>query len=191
MTALLEAPTAPGGAHESSVTAYADHLALLSVMLGYPDDSLCALRTSVVEAVESLRPSSMKNGMLDFGVWWLETSPQMLRRIYVETFDTRRGCALYVTYLDHGDSRSRGAALYDIKQLYRFYGFEPTDEELPDYLPTVCQFAALAPAPGAQAAMGAAKTGVVGIRQGLVRNHSPYAPLLAAIETIIEKGIRP
>ena len=37
---------------------------------------------------------------------------------YVETFDLRRRCCLYLTYFTHGDTRKRGMALLQFKHLY-------------------------------------------------------------------------
>ena len=64
------------------------------------------------------------------------------RRHYVETFDLRRRCALYLTYYRYGDTRKRGMAMLTFKAAYRAAGLEPLDDELPDYLPLVLDFAA-------------------------------------------------
>ena len=40
------------------------------------------------------------------------------RHVYVETFDSRRRCNLYLTYYAHGDTRKRGMALLRFKQTY-------------------------------------------------------------------------
>jgi nitrate reductase delta subunit len=67
---------------------------------------------------------------------------------YVETFDLRRRCCLYLTYYTFGDTRKRGAALVRFTHAYRQAGLDPPAAELPDHLAVVCHFAALAPAPG-------------------------------------------
>src|SRR5262249_33750154 len=59
--------------------------------------------------------------------------------------DLRRRSALYLTYYRHGDTRRRGMALLAFKTAYRAAGLEPADAELPDYLPVVLDFAAVAP----------------------------------------------
>jgi nitrate reductase delta subunit len=53
---------------------------------------------------------------------------------------------LYLTYYRHGDTRRRGMALLAFKTAYRAAGLEPAGAELPDYLPVVLDFAAVAPA---------------------------------------------
>lgn len=191
MNTMLEPQPVAYKGEEPAVAGYADVLALASVMLGYPDEPLCAQRSAVCAAVEGLPGSAAKKELLGFARWWTKADPRDLQKAYVETFDTQRGNTLYVTYCEHGDSRSRGGALFDLKQLFRTYGFEPTDEELPDYLPTICQFAALAPLVGALEALAAARTAVASIHASLVAQASPYAHVLAAIKAIIDKGVKP
>ena len=64
---------------------------------------------------------------------------------YVATFDLRRRCAPYLTYYRHGDTRKRGTAMLEIKAAYRLAGFTPCEDELPDYLPLVLDFAVPSP----------------------------------------------
>jgi len=63
---------------------------------------------------------------------------------YVETFDTRRRCNLFLTYFAHGDTRKRGVALLRFKQTYLRSGYliEDSGGELPDHLCVVLEYAA-------------------------------------------------
>ena len=61
---------------------------------------------------------------------------------YVETFDRRRRCCLYLSYYAVGDTRHRGAALLAFKQALAGAGWEQTSDELPDYLPLVLELSA-------------------------------------------------
>jgi len=165
-----------------------DLLALAAVMLAYPDDALCSSRGDVVTALAGLPASKPAKLLAGFADWWAGADPAALRLEYVDTFDNRRRTALYVTYAVHGDERTRGQALYDLKQLYAEAGFETDTDELPDYLPMVCQFAALAPAEAGLAALGMARDGVQSVRQALEARGSKYGDVLAAIAWIIQKG---
>jgi len=176
---------------EPTIPSYADILAVASVLLGYPDDDLCQARSQIAQVLDSLPSSHPKTRLVEFTRWWVDADPDQLRQDYVATFDTRRGCALYVTYASCRDTALRGPALHAMKQLYRANGFQPAEDELPDYLPTVCQFAALAPIEGALEALGYSYEGVREIHDGLIAQKSPYALVLDAIATIIEKGVRP
>jgi nitrate reductase delta subunit len=73
----------------------------------------------------------------------LEATPlDQLQADYVETFDTRRRCNLFLTYFAHGDTRKRGMALLRFKQTYLRSGFILDDSELPDHLCVVLEYAA-------------------------------------------------
>ena len=55
------------------------------------------------------------------GPSWTTSSRRPLPELqadYVETFDTRRRCNLFLTYFAHGDTRKRGMALLRFKQTY-------------------------------------------------------------------------
>ncbi len=69
---------------------------------------------------------------------------QQLQEGYVETFDTRRRCNLFLTYFAHGDTRKRGVALLRFKQTYLRSGFDRSARwaELPDHLCVVLEYAA-------------------------------------------------
>jgi len=61
---------------------------------------------------------------------------------YVDTFDTRRRGCLFLTYFSNGETRKRGLALLRIKQVYTKAGLILTDDQLPDHLCVVLEFAA-------------------------------------------------
>ena len=67
---------------------------------------------------------------------------------YVDTFDLRRRCCLYLTYYTYGDTRDRGMALLQFSSAYRAAGFTVASGELPDHLAVVCEFAAHRPDAG-------------------------------------------
>ena len=189
MTVLLEASVVESV--QPAIPGLTEVLVLASLMLGYPDEDLCQLRQEIQQAVTVIPSSKAQKELLEFCSWWVHCDPARLREDYVATFDTRRRTALYVTYSAYRDTDQRGVALYDMKQLYRSYGFQATDEELPDYLPTVCQFVALAPVEAGSEALKLSAQGVRGIHEALIKQKSEYAHLLAAIDYVIEKGVKP
>ena len=89
-------------------------------------------------------PKPARAAFAQFLAWLRVTPPTEVAQHYVETFDLRRRCALYLTYYRHGDTRRRGMAMIIFKTAYRDAGFVPCDDELPDYLPMVLEYAALA-----------------------------------------------
>lgn len=128
----------------------ADQLAVTwqsaSLLLGYPDDQLVADLPVVRAAIDTL-PDPLAEPLRRV-VDQLEATPLPdLQVDYVETFDSRRRCNLYLTYFTHGDTRKRGLALLRFKQTYLRSGFvldaDPArGEELPDHLCVVLEYAA-------------------------------------------------
>jgi nitrate reductase delta subunit len=100
-----------------------------------------------------------------------------LERAYVETFDFSKRGGLYLTYHLHGDRRQRGVALLRLKQAYAAAGFEMESSELPDFLPLMLEFAALAPEPGLRL-LAENRISLELIRASLKEAHSPYLAVL-------------
>ena len=117
-----------------------------SLLLGYPDERLPALLVPVRAALPGL-PDRLRDPLAAV-VDHLERTPlPELQVDYVETFDSRRRCNLFLTYFLHGDTRKRGLALLRFKQTYLRSGFvmdaDPAHgEELPDHLCVVLEYAA-------------------------------------------------
>lgn len=155
-------------------------LRLVSLLLSYPDDDLLTGRDELTEAVRALPDSPQRDHLLAFAEWFTATGPDELARHYVETFDLRRRSSLYLTYYLHGDTRRRGMALLLLKQRYRVAGLVPPEGELPDFLPVVCEFAALEGTRG-EAPLRQHRQGIELIRTALHDAGSPYAAVLDAL----------
>ena len=113
----------------------------VSLLLDYPDEELLVRAELIRSAARELPPGigDRISSFLDH----LESTPlPELQADYVETFDNRRRCNLFLTYFAHGDTRKRGMALLRFKQTYLRAGFELDDGELPDHLCVVLEFAA-------------------------------------------------
>jgi nitrate reductase delta subunit len=112
-----------------------------SLLLDYPDEALLA-KVPMVRAAARRLPVPIEASITEF-LRHLESTPlQELQQDYVETFDNRRRCNLFLTYFAHGDTRKRGMALLRFKQTYLASGFELDDAELPDHLCVVLEYAA-------------------------------------------------
>ncbi|NUR89281.1 MAG: nitrate reductase molybdenum cofactor assembly chaperone [Nonomuraea sp.] len=158
---------------------------LVSLLLQYPDAELLAARDELVQAVAALPDGHPRQALEQFLWWFRDRRPMPLARHYVETFDLRRRSSLYLTYYLHGDTRRRGMALLTLKQRYRVAGLTPPDGELPDYLPVVCEFAALAGPATGEAALRAHRRGLELIRTALHDSGSPYALVLDALCAVL------
>ncbi len=152
---------------------------LASVLLQYPTVALFEGLDRLDAAASETRPKASREAFARFLGWLRATEPTEVAQHYVETFDLRRRCALYLTYARHGDTRKRGMALLAFKTAYRVAGFAPSDDELPDYLPLVLDFAALAP--DGEKLLRRHRADLELLRTALHDAGTPYADLVEAV----------
>jgi nitrate reductase molybdenum cofactor assembly chaperone NarJ/NarW len=100
---------------------------------------------------------------------------------YVETFDLRRRCTMYLTYWTAGDTRNRGSAMLDFAAAYRDAGVEPPGGEAPDFLPVVLEFAATVDPDGGRRLLTEHRVPIDVLHEALTETDSPYAYALAAV----------
>jgi nitrate reductase delta subunit len=155
-----------------------------SLLLGYPDEELLG-RLPLLRAAAVPLPAELA-GPLGRFLDHLETTPlQRQQADYVETFDLRRRCCLYLTYYAYGDTRKRGMALLQFKHLYTRAGLALSDAELPDHLAVVLEFAAVGDAARAERLLTQHRAGVELIRLALEERRSPYADVLRAVSATL------
>jgi nitrate reductase molybdenum cofactor assembly chaperone NarJ/NarW len=151
---------------------------LASVLLQYPTAEMFEGLGQLEEAVKGM-PRVSRGPFGIFLEWLSRTSPDTVARHYVETFDLRRRCALYLTYYRYGDTRKRGMAMLAFKAAYRDAGLEPSGTELPDYLPMVLDFAALHPR--GEKLLRAHRADLELLLRALRDAPSPYAGVIEAV----------
>ncbi|MFF2516535.1 nitrate reductase molybdenum cofactor assembly chaperone [Streptomyces sp. NPDC058086] len=160
-------------------------LRLCSLLLQYPDAELTTARPVLTAAVAAMPPSPAAEHLAAFTPWIADQEPEALERHYVEMFDLRRKSSLYLTYYLHGDTRRRGMALLTLNQRYRAAGWDTDGGELPDHLPVVLEFAALAGPGGGEAPLRQHRRGLELIHRALTDADSPYRHVLAALLTLL------
>jgi nitrate reductase molybdenum cofactor assembly chaperone NarJ/NarW len=151
---------------------------LASVLLQYPTAALFD-GLDHLDAVAGTCPKGSRRPFTRFLSWLRATPPTEVAQHYVETFDLRRRCALYLTYCRYGDTRKRGMAMLAFKSTYRAAGFEPSAADLPDYLPLVLDFAALTPR--GEALLHAHRADLELLRRALHQAGTPYAHVTDAV----------
>ena len=154
---------------------------LIGLLLGYPEPELLDGRPRLVEALRNLRPSPARRALDDFVTTWAERPAQELVTHYVETFDLHKRTSLYLTYYLFGDRRQRGMAFLRLKHLYEAAGWELSTTELPDYLPLMLEFAALAPDGLGAAVLAEHRPALELLRLGLHDADTTYAAVLDAL----------
>jgi len=154
---------------------------LLSLLLQYPNDELLAARPSIGEEIEVLPASPERDALRRFFDHFGARPGIEVQQEYVETFDLRKQCGLYLSHYTEGDTRKRGMALLRLKRLYTAAGLPLEGGELPDYLPVMLEFAALAPAGHGRRLLAEHRPGLELLRTALRECGSPYLLLVDAV----------
>ena len=169
----------------STLTTQARALRVAAQLLDYPDEELLG-RLPLLRAAASAAGHAAPHlaAVIDH---LSATPPGQARTAYVDTFDLRRRCCLYLTYYSYGDTRKRGMALLRFTHAYRAAGFELAGGELPDHLAVVCEFAAASPAEGLRL-FREHRAGVELLRLALGDSASPYVAVVDAIRAVLPEA---
>ena len=151
-----------------------------ALLLAYPDEHLRLHLPVLVEAVAQLADDTRKP-IQAFTDYLENTTPQEVDEHFVATFDMRRKCCPYLTYWTHGDTRNRGMAILRFKQTYRASGVLPPEDELPDHLAVVLEFAAVGDPVAGNQLLGEHRAPIELLRDALHTADSPYAHVLDAV----------
>jgi nitrate reductase delta subunit len=158
-------------------------LAAVSLLVGYPDNELLDELPFLTRVASGL-PAPARQALERFLAYLATTPVGQAGSTYVDTFDLRRRCCLYLTYYLFGDTRRRGNALLRFSHAYRTAGLEPPRTELPDHLGVVCNFAAIVPDRGVELLVEH-QAGIELLRQSLHDAGSPYVDVVDALRTVL------
>ncbi|HKN98189.1 MAG TPA: nitrate reductase molybdenum cofactor assembly chaperone [Pseudonocardiaceae bacterium] len=153
---------------------------ITSILLQYPGDRVLAHLPTVTAALPALQDTGTRESIAGFTGWLAGRTPTEAAQHYVTTFDHTRRRGLYLTYYRHGDTRARGMALLALKHTYRQAGFPAPDDELPDFLPLMLEFAAVAPEPGLRV-LTQCQAGLELLADAVREAGSPYSALLDVV----------
>ena len=154
-----------------------------SVLLDYPDEHL-AEKIAAVESQLDMLSLPVQAELTAFLDAVRVLGPRGIEEHYVETFDQRRRCSLFLSYYAVGDTRQRGAAIVAFRQQLEALGFEQVRDELPDHLCVVLEAAALSSGAAhvtATEILSAHRDGLEVLRAALEGLHSPFAHLIRAV----------
>ena len=158
----------------------------LSALLSYPSEEM---RRALPEIADVIRAAPIvapaeRRGLLDLidelGHGDLLTAEER----YVDLFDRGRALSLHLFEHLHGESRDRGEAMVELKQLYEKAGFELSARELPDYLPVVLEYLSCRDLAEAREMLADCAHILTTIGRSLVARRSRYAAVLQALIVI-------
>lgn len=161
-------------------------LRALGALLGYPGAELRAVLPQIGEllaeqANAGLLTRSRAAELAALIRWMSGSDPFELESAYVDTFDRGRATSLHLFEHVHGDSRDRGPAMVDLQQTYERAGLLLHDNELPDHLPIVLEFASTQPPKLAREFLGEMAHILTAIFSALRERDNAYASVIAAV----------
>ncbi len=150
--------------------------------LSYPDPTLAQRLPLLTAAVDEQPSGPSTDPLRRFLEHLAGLTPRQREHDYVRLFDLSRKHALYLSYWTDGDTRRRGEVLAHFKQHYRDSGFRvDTSGELPDHLPMVLEYAALADPERGRELLQAYRPSLELLRLALAEADTPYAEVLVAV----------
>lgn len=155
----------------------------MSALLSYPSE---AMREALPEIADVIRASPLvaereRRGLLDLIDELGDGDLLEVEQRYVDLFDRGRALSLHLFEHLHGESRDRGEAMVDLKQLYVHAGFELSTRELPDYLPVMLEYLSCRDIGEARAMLGDCAHILAAIGRSLVARRSRYAAPIQAL----------
>jgi len=158
----------------------------LSALLSYPSEEM---RRALPEIADVIRAAPIvapaeRRGLLDL-IDELGHGDQLTaEERFVDLFDRGRALSLHLFEHLHGESRDRGEAMVELKQLYEKAGFELSARELPDYLPVVLEYLSCRDLAEAREMLADCAHILTTIGRSLVARRSRYAAVLQALIVI-------
>lgn len=161
-------------------------LRAMSALLSYPSEEM---RKALPEIADVVRTSPLVAGRERQGLFDLidELGCGELLAVeerYVDLFDRGRALSLHLFEHLHGDSRDRGEAMVDLKQLYTRAGFDLATTELPDYLPVVLEYLSCRDLAAAREMLADCAHILATIARSLLARRSRYAAVLQSLLVI-------
>lgn len=158
-------------------------LRALGALLSYPGpelrEALPEIGGALAEARQLPRPSRERLARL---VAWMRANDGLeLEGVYVAHFDRGRSTSLNLFEHVHGDSRDRGQAMVELKEIYARAGFRLATKELPDFLPVVLEYLSCRDHDEVRAMLSDCAHVLRNVGETLHRRQSPYAAVFDAL----------
>lgn len=159
---------------------------LASALLRYPDNDLIEALSEVRNEIENL-PSAHRPALTEFTNWLENTPLGVVQQEYCETFDFDRRSSLYLTWHQYGDRRQRGIVLLQLRRAYKEAGCQPVEDELPDWLPMMLEFAASSDSTAGTELLETWRASIELIRQNLHEHNRRWACVLDLVSAHLSR----
>jgi nitrate reductase delta subunit len=159
---------------------------MFSALLSYPTSEMRSALDEMTGLIErsSLIAPAQRPGLLALIAALREGDLLDAEERYCELFDRGRALSLHLFEHLHGESRDRGTAMVELKQLYLAAGFDLIGNELPDYLPVVLEYLSCRELPEARDMLVDCAHILKVIARALIARQSSYAAVLQALLVI-------
>jgi nitrate reductase delta subunit len=162
-----------------------------SALLSYPTAEMRQALPEIAEVVRSSRLVASREQAALLTLVEEIGSDDLLaaQEHYVDLFDRGRALSLHLFEHLHGESRDRGSAMVQLKELYAAAGFELATRELPDYLPVVLEYLSCREMAEVREMLADCADILRTIAKALIARRSRYAAVLQAL--IVIAGEKP
>jgi nitrate reductase delta subunit len=164
-------------------------LKALAALLAYPEQPLVDALPEIREAIdaERLLPRADKARLYALANELAVADLLDAQERYVALFDRGRATSLHLFEHVHGDSRDRGQAMVDLKNVYADAGLALAGHELPDYVPAVLEYLSLRPLDEVREMLGDCAHILRKVGEALVARRSTYSAVFAALLVIAKQ----
>ncbi len=165
---------------------------VLSALLTYPDEALVSVApefSAVLEA-EGLVPAAQRPALDRLISEIATTDVYDLQERYGHLFDRSKTLALYLFEHVHGESRDRGQAMVDVRNMYDKAGLVIDTNELPDYLPLFLEFLSMRPVDEARALLADTAHILAALAERLDRRQSSYKAVFDTLVALADEAPR-
>lgn len=157
-------------------------LLLSSFFLQYPNEDFYEASQEGRDMLET----ELDRDLRPFYDYITTTNLHDLSEHYVNVFDFGHTVNLYMTDSKNADDRERGNTLLELKKLYHSEGLDLSDNELPDFLPLMLEFAAISPSTVGIDLLLNYIHQLESMAKALESIESPYALILSHIKFVLE-----
>ena len=155
----------------------------LSALLTYPSAELQGAAGEIGEVIAAERaiPGRVRDQLRELVTEIATGDLYDMQERYVLLFDRTRSLSLHLFEHVHGESRDRGQAMIDLKNLYENSGLFMSAPELPDFVPLFLEFLSLRPPAEACELLGQPAHILSALSERLRKRKSAYEAVFRAL----------